>query len=180
MLLASVLSLALLSVPSSSLAADPSLLTLTDAAHATRTLTPSGRPLLVHFWALWCPPCMEELPRQIELARKASNAGADVLFVSVDALENAPAIRAKLSSLNAYAVARQAHMDMKVDVDAIARALDKDWDGSLPATFAVVGSRTAFSLTGELGPDDEKGILLALKPVKPAQPPRVPAKNRKP
>jgi cytochrome c biogenesis protein CcmG, thiol:disulfide interchange protein DsbE len=41
-----------------------------------------GQPVLVHFWASWCPPCIEELPQVLSLA---SAGPMRVLALSVDA-----------------------------------------------------------------------------------------------
>lgn len=42
-----------------------------------------GRPVLVSFFATWCPPCVEETPSLEELARRVGSK-ATVLVVSVD------------------------------------------------------------------------------------------------
>jgi len=42
-----------------------------------------GRPVLISFFATWCPPCVEEAPSLEELARRVGNS-ATVLIVSVD------------------------------------------------------------------------------------------------
>jgi Thiol-disulfide isomerase and thioredoxins len=42
-----------------------------------------GRPVLVNFWATWCPPCVEEMPSLEALARRLGDR-ATVLAVSVD------------------------------------------------------------------------------------------------
>jgi peroxiredoxin len=42
-----------------------------------------GRPVLVSFWATWCPPCVEEMPSLEMLARRLGDRAA-VLAVSVD------------------------------------------------------------------------------------------------
>ena len=41
-----------------------------------------GRPLLVNFWATWCPPCVRELPMLSEFA--ARHNGVQVLGLAVD------------------------------------------------------------------------------------------------
>lgn len=42
-----------------------------------------GRPLVVNFWATWCPPCVRELPELDRFARSAAG-GWQVLGVAVD------------------------------------------------------------------------------------------------
>lgn len=43
-----------------------------------------GRPLLVNFWATWCPPCVEELPLINTFYREQAPAGWQVLGLAVD------------------------------------------------------------------------------------------------
>ena len=45
-----------------------------------------GRPLLVNFWATWCPPCVDELPLLDRFARAQEAQGSrfQVLGVAVD------------------------------------------------------------------------------------------------
>ncbi len=44
-----------------------------------------GKLLIVHFWATWCPPCVEELPGLLEYAQSVKGDPAvEILAVSVD------------------------------------------------------------------------------------------------
>jgi len=44
-----------------------------------------GRPVLLHFWATWCPPCRDELPSLLQLGRALeAGAGPRVVAVSLD------------------------------------------------------------------------------------------------
>ncbi len=43
-----------------------------------------GRVVLVHFWATWCPPCVEEMPNLERLYRMLSGRDFEILAVSVD------------------------------------------------------------------------------------------------
>ena len=42
------------------------------------------RPLLVNFWATWCPPCVEEMPLLDRFYRENSASGWNVLGLAID------------------------------------------------------------------------------------------------
>ncbi len=43
-----------------------------------------GQPLLVNFWATWCPPCVKELPEINQFYKEAKGRGWQVLGLAVD------------------------------------------------------------------------------------------------
>lgn len=62
-----------------------------------------GRPLVLNFWATWCPPCIEELPLLNRFYGERRAQGWQVLGVAVD---QPPAVRKFLEKLPlAYPVA---------------------------------------------------------------------------
>lgn len=48
-----------------------------------------GKVLVLHFWASWCAPCVEEAQPLNEFQRKVTDSGVVVLGVSIDTNENA-------------------------------------------------------------------------------------------
>ncbi|MBT9467435.1 TlpA disulfide reductase family protein [Hydrogenophaga sp.] len=55
-----------------------------------------GRPLLVNFWATWCPPCVEELPLLNAFNKTNAAQGWQVLGLAVD---QANAVRSFMQKL---------------------------------------------------------------------------------
>lgn len=43
-----------------------------------------GRPLLVNFWATWCPPCVEEMPLLDRFYREHATKGWQVVGLAID------------------------------------------------------------------------------------------------
>ena len=43
-----------------------------------------GKPLVVNFWATWCPPCVKEMPELDRFAREFGPKGWQVVGVAVD------------------------------------------------------------------------------------------------
>jgi cytochrome c biogenesis protein CcmG/thiol:disulfide interchange protein DsbE len=43
-----------------------------------------GKVVLLHFWATWCPPCVEEIPTLDHLYRTLHNEDLKIVAVSVD------------------------------------------------------------------------------------------------
>ena len=51
-----------------------------------------GGPVrLVHFWATWCPPCVDELPGLLATSRELASRGLTLIAISMD--DDWPAIR---------------------------------------------------------------------------------------
>jgi thiol-disulfide isomerase/thioredoxin len=46
-----------------------------------------GQPLLVNFWATWCPPCVKELPEINQFYAEARGKGWQVLGLAIDQAE---------------------------------------------------------------------------------------------
>ncbi len=46
-----------------------------------------GRPLLVNFWATWCPPCVDELPLLNKFHQEQAAKGWQVVGLAVDKVE---------------------------------------------------------------------------------------------
>lgn len=47
-------------------------------------LSLKGQPLLVNFWATWCPPCVREMPLLDDFYKQMKSSGMQMLGIAVD------------------------------------------------------------------------------------------------
>lgn len=52
----------------------------------------SGKPTVVNFWATWCIPCKEEMPRLQTLSERYEPKGVRFIAISMDGAETQPRI----------------------------------------------------------------------------------------
>jgi thiol-disulfide isomerase/thioredoxin len=106
-----------------------------------------GRPLLVNFWATWCPPCIDELPLLSDFYAENKANGWQLLGLAVDQLEPVQRFLARVPLTYPVGMARADGMDWM-------RELGND-AGGLPFTvvFSADG-RLAYRKIGQLRPAD--------------------------
>ncbi|MEN9384305.1 MAG: hypothetical protein RL323_1448 [Pseudomonadota bacterium] len=106
-----------------------------------------GRPLLLNFWATWCPPCVEELPLLNRFYGQQRAAGWQVVGLAVD---QPSAVRKFL---------QKTPVDFPVVMGGLGGTeLSKqlgNTNGGLPYTVVFdAGGRVAHRKIGQVKPDD--------------------------
>jgi len=91
-----------------------------------------GSVVLVDFWATWCAPCREEMPRIVALARKYRAKGLRLVTVSCDEPED----QGKAETfLGQFGDLQPAFLKRVADDEKFINSVDGKWSGALPALF---------------------------------------------
>jgi thiol-disulfide isomerase/thioredoxin len=113
-----------------------------------------GKVMVVNFWATWCLPCLEEIPKFVRMQEKLGNQGLQFVGIAVD------------NQVKVREFAVKYHMNYPVligEMEAIelARAAGNEF-GGLP--FTVVMDRQGRLIGTELGGLNEEKLSALIKP----------------
>jgi len=129
---------------------DPPFKTFDGQSHKLSALR--GQIVVVNFWATWCGPCQEELPRLSQIAKSYSGKPVNFVFISIDEPKDRGKIPAALAKL---------HVDLSSWVGADTDTLDRFGLGNIvPGTIILdeTGSPVA-RVMGEAKEDDVRRVV---------------------
>jgi thiol-disulfide isomerase/thioredoxin len=116
-----------------------------------------GKVVLVDFWATWCDPCREELPKLVALSKKLDASKFQFVTISADEPEQEAAVVALLDKEGV----RPPHYIKHADDDQVfIDSIDKNWSGALPALFLYDASGAR--LASFIGESDTAGVEAAV------------------
>ena len=140
----------------------PSYIRLGGAA-PTLTDAPASHALLVVFWASWCPPCREETPGLLELAKKPPEELRVIVFSHDEHMQAVEAFLGGPPSPGLHLRLDEGH--------AVARAFGVD---TLPTSILVVDGRLVARFSGPRAWNSQ-AMRRLLEKLSREQPSRVPA-----
>jgi peroxiredoxin len=128
--------------------------TLTTLTGETFTLSElRGKPVVLNFWATWCPPCRAELP---ELEAAAERHDGEIVIAGVNQAEATDQVRE-------FAEAMDLGFVIPLDVDA---QVSREYGArSLPTTFFI--DREGIIRQIQIGPVTEATLAQLLRSVYP-------------
>lgn len=113
-------------------------------AFAEIVKTHAGKPLIIHFWSVTCPPCLVELPQWSKMADARKD--VDIVFVNTDGEEDRPRAEARIEKAG---LGRLPHYGFSDDfVEKLYFEADKGWRGELPFTALVAPDGAVTTVTG--------------------------------
>jgi thiol-disulfide isomerase/thioredoxin len=107
-----------------------------------------GKPLLVVFWSITCPPCIAEMPLWRDLLDSHPKVG--MALVSTDSFEDERRIR---GTLKRYGLAELGSWVFDESFTEMLRAdVDRRWAGELPRTYLIGRHGRTVSHSGMVEP----------------------------
>ena len=114
-----------------SVTAKPPAVTKIDEKRFAELIKPSGKPLLINFWATWCEPCRDEFPDLVKIDAEYKGK-IDFITISLDFEEELNSGVPKF--LAAMKATMPTYLLITPDETAAISMISKDWSGGLPMT----------------------------------------------
>ncbi|MEM7234477.1 MAG: TlpA disulfide reductase family protein [Planctomycetota bacterium] len=112
-----------------------------------------GKVLIVDVWGTWCPPCRAEIPHFIELQKKYSEHGLQILGVTYEKREPSPGLRREVKNyaesrgINYPCVLADSELINTAGVNRYPTTFFIDHEGNIAKTF--IGAQSLFTLETE-------------------------------
>ena len=138
---------------------EPVTLKKIDAAGARELAqNKSDKYRLVNVWASWCIPCVNELPEFVTMNRMYRNRNFELITISLDSAEK---LDKSLELLKKQHVAATNYIFDSGDRDALAEAIDKQWNGPVPYTLLIApGGEIVYRRHGSIDPLEVKRAIV--------------------
>ncbi|MDA0766646.1 MAG: redoxin domain-containing protein, partial [Verrucomicrobia bacterium] len=129
---------------------------------------------LINVWSTTCGPCVAEFPDLVDTYLRYQSRPFELITISTDPADKASAVQAFLQKQHA-ALSPQTAPSLKAegretnnyhyraeDLDALADALDPEWQGPLPHTLLLApGGKVLFRHTGQIDPIELRRAIVA-------------------
>jgi len=143
--------------------AEPVTLEMADAAELKKLRSnPTGKVLLVNFWATWCGPCLSEFPDLQNTWRMYRGRDFDLVTVSANLPDEKPGVIKVLEKQHASTRNLQFASD---DTYAMQAAFDPKWESALPFTMLIApDGKVIYQKQGEIDILELRRMILANLP----------------
>lgn len=123
---------------------------------------PTGKLLLVNFWATWCAPCVKEMPEIQTMYRMYGHRPFDVVTVSINYPDEQKGALATLTKL--HATTRNLILG-STDLYTMLAAFDPDWNAAVPYSMLIrPNGEVVYKLQGSINPLEMRRMIIANLP----------------
>ncbi len=120
---------------------------------------PTGKVLLVNFWATWCGPCLTEMPGLLETFYMFRRRDFDLVLVATNYPDEKAGVLKILQQQHASSRNLQFGSD---DTYALQAAFDAKWDAGVPFTMVIApGGKVLYKEQGEVDILALRRVILA-------------------